>query len=268
MGSLRLDAWVFMKQAPARLSGLRVQADVLSRSCSEVLGSGKLKELLALVLSLGNALNASSSRKNVATGFKLDALLKLAELRSPLDSQVTLLRYLVEVVERDMPTLLSFDKEISSVGDAALIVTPSVAAELCAVATELHSLRKRISDSEAQVTGNSNGGMLLSVLGASLDQIKLELDEAQNAFDLMQATFRTLSLRFGENRSLKPEEMMGTLAAFIKLFKNAMLDNAKSKMRTVRRQSCSSEEAIRKLQQDQNSNFLKDKVLCRRGTIA
>jgi hypothetical protein len=264
--SLRLDAWCFMKQAPARLAGLRVQADLMSRSCKEVLNSGKLKELLALVLSLGNALNASSSRKNVATGFKLETLLKLAELRSPLDGQVTLLRYLVGVVERDLPALLSFDKEIASVGDAALVATPSLASELCTASTELASLRQRIHQAE----GDSESGsrMLLGALSASLGQIKLELDEAQNAYDLMQATFRTLSLSFGETRNLHPEQMMGTLAAFIKLFKDAMLDNAKSKMRTVRRQSCSSEDAMRKLQAEQNHNFLKEQVRCRRGTIA
>jgi len=55
----------------------------------------ELHALLQIVLDIGNALNAGTSKGN-AVGFKLSTLLKLAELKAA-DKKTTLLHYVVDV---------------------------------------------------------------------------------------------------------------------------------------------------------------------------
>lgn len=53
---------------------------VVAKACRQVRSSSHLKQLMRLVLATGNLLNAGTNRGN-AQGFKMDTLMKLADVK-------------------------------------------------------------------------------------------------------------------------------------------------------------------------------------------
>lgn len=100
----RLRAMKFKAQLEAEMhSVLMQQVTDLQKACKEVLESKALHALMQVVLDVGNALNAGTSKGN-AVGFRLSTLLKLAELKAT-DKKTTLLHFVVEVVNSSAPKI-------------------------------------------------------------------------------------------------------------------------------------------------------------------
>jgi hypothetical protein len=101
----RLRAMMTKCQLEVDMDGLLMQrVDDLRIACKRVRDSTELHALMRIVLEVGNALNAGTSKGN-AVGFKLSTLLKLAELKAA-DKKTTLLHYVVNVVRQNTPTVV------------------------------------------------------------------------------------------------------------------------------------------------------------------
>jgi len=101
-------------------------------ACAEVMNSSKLELVLGAVLSVGNYLNAGT-RKGQASGFKLDALLKLTDTRTR-DRKMTLLHYVLQMLERKSPgEIREFREQVPGVFAASKVVREELAAELNAL---------------------------------------------------------------------------------------------------------------------------------------
>ena len=62
-----------------------------------------MKKLLELVLAFGNYMNRG--QRGNAAGFKVSSLNKIADTRSSIDRKMTLLHYLLQVIERRVSTI-------------------------------------------------------------------------------------------------------------------------------------------------------------------
>lgn len=80
--------------------------------------SGKMFGMLEMVLILGNFINDGTFRGN-ASGFKIDALVKMADTKSSKKPKFNLIHYLVELTESIRPDLLDFSAELETVVKAA-----------------------------------------------------------------------------------------------------------------------------------------------------
>jgi len=60
--------------------------------------SPKLKQLLEIILALGNFMNRG--QRGNATGFKLSSVNNMIDTKSSVDRNITLLHYLVDVLEK------------------------------------------------------------------------------------------------------------------------------------------------------------------------
>ena len=60
--------------------------------------SPKLKQLLEIILALGNFMNRG--QRGNATGFKLSSVNNIIDTKSSVDRNITLLHYLVDVLEK------------------------------------------------------------------------------------------------------------------------------------------------------------------------
>ena len=67
---------------------------------------------------MGNFINDGTFRGN-ASGFKVDALIKMADTKSGVRPKFTLVHYLYQMLEDIAPDLLSFGDEIPNVISAA-----------------------------------------------------------------------------------------------------------------------------------------------------
>ena len=88
-------------------------------ACEEVKGSKKFARILELILLLGNYMN-STSANGPAVGFEMSFLTKLTGTKD-VENKTTLLHYLVEIIERKFPELLSFCEELEHIDKASRV---------------------------------------------------------------------------------------------------------------------------------------------------
>lgn len=89
--SSKFDCMLFKAQFRTRVDELVASISVIEKACDEVKTSESLRKVLAIILTLVNAINTGGEGKGVAHGFNLDALLKLNEVRWAEYSQILFL---------------------------------------------------------------------------------------------------------------------------------------------------------------------------------
>eukprot|EP01105_Mastigella_eilhardi_P017010 TRINITY_DN390_c0_g1_i3.p1 TRINITY_DN390_c0_g1~~TRINITY_DN390_c0_g1_i3.p1 ORF type:complete len:2090 (-),score=509.34 TRINITY_DN390_c0_g1_i3:37-6306(-) len=84
-----------------------------STAVGEISGNTKLESVLQTILFVGNFLNFGTHQGN-AVGFKMESLTRLHEVRSPLNSRVSLLHYIVDLVEKTNPNCITFYEQLKA----------------------------------------------------------------------------------------------------------------------------------------------------------
>ncbi|XP_062303548.1 LOW QUALITY PROTEIN: protein diaphanous homolog 3-like [Osmerus eperlanus] len=115
----RLNHILFRLQFEEQVSLLRPDMLAVSAACEEVRRSVAFRRLLQLVLLLGNYMNAGS-RNAQSYGFNLSSLCKLKDTKSA-DQQTTLLHFLAQVCEQELPDLLHFLDDLQHVDRASRV---------------------------------------------------------------------------------------------------------------------------------------------------
>ena len=86
----------------------------------EVMKSKKLKKVLEIVLAFGNYMN-NGNRSN-ASGFKINSLNKIIDTKSSVDTKITLLHYMLDVIEKQFPELLNLGEDLKNINKASSVV--------------------------------------------------------------------------------------------------------------------------------------------------
>ena len=76
------------------------KVEAVLRASKEVHGSKKLRRLLEIVLAFGNYMNRGA--RGNASGFKVSSLNKIMDTKSSVHRQLTLLHYLLEMLEKQV----------------------------------------------------------------------------------------------------------------------------------------------------------------------
>lgn len=76
----KFECMLFRDQVGHRLDDLMAAIEALAKACDQVRSSEKLRQLMAMILTVVNHINTGGSGA-LAAGFSLDALLKLNEVR-------------------------------------------------------------------------------------------------------------------------------------------------------------------------------------------
>ncbi|KAI9632080.1 uncharacterized protein MKK02DRAFT_20897 [Dioszegia hungarica] len=126
----RIEAMVFKQRFELHIAELVPDLAILRSAMMEVRESERFREVLALVLRLGNRLNGGTFRGN-AMGFRMGDLLKMKETRTSQPKCPTLLHYLASTLLKVNAQLILFSEEMSSLEAAARCeLTPSSATPL------------------------------------------------------------------------------------------------------------------------------------------
>ncbi|KAI9922300.1 hypothetical protein PsorP6_001218 [Peronosclerospora sorghi] len=115
----RLQAIHATWQFDAYVEEQRKLMESVSNACRELQACEPLKDILRVVLSLGNALNDGTSRGG-AKGFRLNILLKLNQVKAA-DNSINLLNYVAQVLRAKDPAILEFDKSLPSLESASRV---------------------------------------------------------------------------------------------------------------------------------------------------
>ncbi|CAK4631596.1 unnamed protein product [Aphanomyces euteiches] len=214
----KLQCLVFKQEFISRSHELRETILLVLRCVHQLCTSTELRDLLLLVLNMGNILNYGKEEgQSRVKGFSLGSLVKLSQTKAFV-GQTTLLQFLVEVVDRDAPHLAQFDEEISLLERASRVVTQQLYMEKKALEggrahLEAEAQRILAEDSETNLTAAAIRFFLTKV-----DMELQDLTEQLNSLNEKKSMF----LRYvGEEGNYELDELFSVLWAFTEEFRAA-----------------------------------------------
>jgi hypothetical protein len=218
---------------------VRDKLKIVRDACTEVSKSKTLKQLMEIVLAVGNYLNGATPRGQ-AWGFRLELLEKL-ENNKDKDNKTTLVDYIVHVLELYYPKVLDEFK----VPNCELCTTIS----LSEVKADMDDLKKKV----ALVKGELSAGVVdksdkfpqvfsTFQLKASKTVQELEID-----FEMVKEDFIKLGKRYSEPETgLEPNTMFPYFAKF---------HHALVKSHDALTQARLKEEKLRKLEEEKRKHL-------------
>ncbi|KAL6845965.1 hypothetical protein ACP4OV_023413 [Aristida adscensionis] len=116
----RVEAMLYITNLDSEVDYLKTSFKTLEAACEELRGSRLFHKILDAVLKTGNRMNTGTNRGN-ASAFKLDALLKLVDVKGA-DGKTTLLHFVVEeIIKSEGANILAAgqttDQQATALGD-------------------------------------------------------------------------------------------------------------------------------------------------------
>ncbi|PIO68283.1 hypothetical protein TELCIR_09934 [Teladorsagia circumcincta] len=140
----RLRSLYIIRTFQERFDCLTPHIQSVTKASSAISSSKKFKQLLALVLALGNHLNYGKRNGN-AFGFDLTSLNRLSDVKFSHRSDRTLLHYVLQVVENRLPELGKLRRELAAVYDAARYNRNEVLAEIRSLEQGITAVRSELT---------------------------------------------------------------------------------------------------------------------------
>lgn len=219
----KLRVFLFKIQFNTQVSEFKKSLNTVNSACEEVRNGAKLKDIMKMILNLGNLLNSGTARGS-AVGFKLDSLLKLTDTRAT-NGRMTLMHYLCKHLAEKLPTLLDFHEELLSLEAATKIQLKSLAEEMQAITKGLEKVKQELAASE-------NDGPVSEVFCKRLKEFvgaaESDVASVMDVYSVAGRNADALVLYFGEDPAKCPfEQVAQTLLNFTRLFRKAHDENIK-----------------------------------------
>lgn len=214
----RVKGFVFRMSFDARKADIKPSIEQVRQASREVLESKKLLQLLEVVLEVGNFLNENTPRGNVF-GFKVSSLLKIPDTKST-DNQMSLLQYLVIILETNAPQLLDFAKEIGGAENAARVSLQALASDVALLKKDFESVQKFLE------TLKESKDKYYDTMNTFLAKTRDEVAQIDSNFQAMQDKYNQAAEYLGEDpKTCQPEELFGTISNFVNAIGEAKKQN-------------------------------------------
>uniref|UniRef100_A0A4W6D161 Dishevelled associated activator of morphogenesis 1b n=1 Tax=Lates calcarifer TaxID=8187 RepID=A0A4W6D161_LATCA len=247
----RLQSLYFKKKFAERIAEIKPKVEALTKASKEILHSRSLKQLLEVVLAFGNYMN--KGQRGNAYGFKVSSLNKIADTKSSIDKNITLLHYLITILEKKYPKVLMFQEDLQSVSEAAKVNMTELEKDignlrsgLKSVESELEYQKKRpqeLGDKFVSVVSQ-----FITVASFSFSDVEDSLTEAKE-------------LHFGEDASkMQPDEFFGIFDQFVQSFAEAQQENENMRKRKEEEERRAKMEAQLKEQREKERKARKAKA--------
>ncbi|ORX83965.1 FH2-domain-containing protein [Anaeromyces robustus] len=201
----------------------------LKGATNDIKNSKNVKELLNIILLLGNHLN--TGRRGNAYGFKLESILKLVDTKANMDGRkYTLLHYLVDLVQKKFPELLNLHEELTNIEEGSKITIPDIR-------QVLNSIRVGLKDVETALNKIEKAKELKkeeppfpdkfpTMIQDFYKEAKEHYDKLNKQLDDVEQNYKDLCSQFGEDPSkMSPEEFFGIFKNFWSQFQVAKKEN-------------------------------------------
>ncbi|XP_063078857.1 formin-1-like [Engraulis encrasicolus] len=109
--SVRARCLIFQSVFADSVASIRRKVEIISRVCTGLLERESVREVVGLVLALGNYMNGGSRVRGQADGFALDILPKLKDVKSR-DNRISLVDYIVSYYLRNLDQNAGTDKSV------------------------------------------------------------------------------------------------------------------------------------------------------------
>ncbi|XP_037702892.1 formin-like protein 3 isoform X2 [Choloepus didactylus] len=226
----RMAGMAFLGNFQDNLQMLTPQLNAIIAASASVKSSQKLKQMLEIILALGNYMN--SSKRGAVYGFKLQSLDLLLDTKST-DRKMTLLHFIALTVKEKYPDLANFWHELHFVEKAAAVSLENVLLDVKELGRGMELIRRECSLHDNSVLRN-----FLSTNESKLDKLQRDAKTAEEAYNAVVRYF-------GESpKTTPPSVFFPVFVRFIRSYKEAEQENeARKKQEEVMREKQLAQEA-------------------------
>ncbi|XP_037293291.1 disheveled-associated activator of morphogenesis 1 isoform X2 [Manduca sexta] len=225
--SQRVRTLLFKKKFAAAAAEARARAAAVLRAARELPRSRRLRALLELVLALGNYMNRGA--RGNASGFRLSSLNKLADTKSSVTRNTTLLHYLVEILETQFKDVLLIEEDLPHVRAAAKVCVEQLEKDVGALRSGLREVAREL-DYHASLSPPPPGDCFVPVMRDFHAHAVCTFTQLEDLFQDMKSRLEACAHAFGEEPSTSPEQLFGAMDAFL-----AQLAEARAECDAARR---------------------------------
>ncbi|XP_051500629.1 disheveled-associated activator of morphogenesis 1-like isoform X2 [Myxocyprinus asiaticus] len=224
----RLQSLYFKKKFAERIAEIKPKVEALSKASKEVLQSRNLKQLLEVVLAFGNYMN--KGQRGNAYGFKISSLNKIADTKSSIDKNVTLLHYLITILEKKYSKVMLFQEELQNVPEAAKV-------NMTELEKEINNLRCGLKNVDNELEYQRNrpqeyGDKFVSVVSQFITVASFSFSDVEDSLNEAKELFLKTVKHFGEDSNkMQPDEFFGIFDQFLQSFAEARQENENMRRR-------------------------------------
>ncbi|RCH96222.1 hypothetical protein CU098_003906, partial [Rhizopus stolonifer] len=226
MRMYRVQFWDKFEQLRKSLSVVLSASDSLRHSRA-------FKDLLLVILLLGNYMNASSVQGG-AFGMKIGSINKLMDTKASEDSKLTLLHVLIGFVRREMPSTLHFIDDLKDIPEATRVMASIT--DIIQQYTDLRQGLKQLNieldrfwrpktdDIKEEGEENNDGekDRFLSVMEEYQSSAVGRFEELEALYVNVDVKWKEVMTFYGDNpRTKRPDEFFGVIAQFLQSWKIA-----------------------------------------------
>ncbi|UYV74721.1 DAAM2 [Cordylochernes scorpioides] len=233
---------------------------VIMEASKEVQRSKRLKKLLELVLAVGNYMNRG--QRGNAFGFRISSLNRISDTRSSINRHVTLLHYLLELIEKKFKDVLKLESDLPSVRKATKVSMAELESEISSLRSGLQEIQRdnmtfnrskdgvyvqELEHYRSHASPHA-GDQYVPVMREFITGASFKISELEDQFQDMKirvsrqpptyhdklsnprtvVQYDKVVRLFGElPTSTQPEDFFGTFDSFLTAFREAHLDNVR-----------------------------------------
>ncbi|KAG2467909.1 DAAM2 protein, partial [Polypterus senegalus] len=230
---------------------------ILSAS-REVCRSKRLKQILEVVLAFGNFMN--KGQRGNAFGFKVSSLNKIADTKSSIDRNITMLHYLIMIFEKSYPDILNIQQDLQSLSEAAKVNLAELEKEVLSVKSGLKALETEL-EYQQQSRVRDRGDKFVPVVSDFITVASFSFSELEDQLNEAKDKFMKALKHFGEEESrLQPDEFFGIFDTFLQSFGEARQDLENMRRKKEEEERRARMEAMLKEQREKERRLKKTKA--------
>ncbi|KAI8143924.1 hypothetical protein BJV82DRAFT_609883 [Fennellomyces sp. T-0311] len=243
----RLQFMLFRVQFWERYEQLTKNMTMVVEVSDNLRNSSSLKELLCLILMLGNYMNASSLQGG-AFGMRVGSINKLADTKASSSSSMTLLNVLVGITRRNFPHIQRFTHDLRNVQQAARIM--ATVNDIVEQYTDMRQNLKKLDaelDTKWQDVELDEDDRFLEVMSKHRTAATERFEELEMLYINMDAKWKDVMTYYGENpKVMRPDDFFSIFAKFGQSWKEATIAEEKQAQRIEREAKRKRDEEARK----------------------
>lgn len=218
----RLQSLYFKKKFAERVAEVKPKVEAIRSGSEEVFRSSALKQLLEVVLAFGNYMN--KGQRGNAYGFKISSLNKIADTKSSIDKNITLLHYLITIVENKYPKVLNLHEELRDIPQAAKVNMTELDKEIGTLRSGLKAVETELEYQKSQTP--QSGDKFVSVVSQFITVASFSFSEVEDLLAEAKDLFTKAVKHFGEEANkIQPDEFFGIFDQFLQAVSEAKQEN-------------------------------------------
>ncbi|ORZ05858.1 hypothetical protein BCR42DRAFT_427913 [Absidia repens] len=245
----RVDNMLFRCTFNERYKQLTKNMNSVLEASIALKDSSSFKELLRLILVLGNYMNGTTFQGG-AFGVRISSINKLLDTKGT-EGDTTLLHFLVDTVETKLPRLHGFLDDLQETGHACRVTLQDMVKDYNEIRSGLQKLLQELEnhygDGYVAPEGDNFAKTMVDFRNNAIDKF----EQLEVRYTSMDVAYKDVVSFYGENpNQMKPDEFFGIFKTFTSSWERAMGDNKSARqklenMERVRRQEEERKERIK-----------------------